>query len=156
MPILDQQVKSWPFKFCDDFCSNQLRVQYELEEISNKLWMLDIFGIDTQHNVMDTLVHMENISLAETWICIWVLPPISDTSKFKLCALQMFSRKLWLAQLLLQLWSSFKAHNFAWKIILMRFITNDTLSHHQWPGFFNSKMFFRPQANNQKIHMKKI
>jgi hypothetical protein len=25
--------------------------------------MLDIFGIDTQQNVMDTLVHMENISL---------------------------------------------------------------------------------------------
>ncbi len=71
------------------------------------------------------------------------------------CAWQMFSRKLWLAQFLLQLWTSFKAHNFAWKIILMRFLTNETLRHHQSPGFFNRKMYFRPQANNQKIHMKK-
>jgi hypothetical protein len=71
-------------------------------------------------------------------------------------AWQIFSRKLWVTQLLMQLWTSFKAHNFAWKIILMRFLTNETLSHHQSPGFFKSKMFFRPKANNQKIHMIKI
>jgi hypothetical protein len=42
--------------------------------------MLDVFGIDTWQDVMDTFVHMENISLPKTWIS---LPPILDTSKFK-------------------------------------------------------------------------
>jgi hypothetical protein len=42
--------------------------------------MLDVFGIDTWQDVMDTFVHMENISLPKTWIS---LPLILDTSKFK-------------------------------------------------------------------------
>ncbi len=157
IPILDQQVKSWPFKYhtSDGFCSNQLRasliwIEGDFSQITDArcIWNWYMAGCNGYFCPYGKYFSTKNLDFS--------------TSNFGYQQVQMkfawqiFSRKLWVTQLLMQLWTSFKAHNFAWKIILMRFLTNETLSHHQSPGFFKSKMFFRPKANNQKIHMIKI